>query len=664
MASYQVYNQYGRQSVSAQQQSMTWNGSQWVNNESYVQSGTHSSYSSQAQEQSRLHTDYYHKWKAIEEAERNKVKYSSGEAKQEAERQAEWAKYYAEMSSRVAHHYHNNPHGQPPPLPPAPPQQTAKAASKAVGHQDKQHTTTKEAAGGGLQRYVKRCMSQCAGKQAKAAMQNEVEKVIAEAIEKGSMHTTNWDNKPLIPVPGEKTTVGNQYSTNTSVSSNTTEYYGPRTTTSNEDSADTTYYGRADEGGSYYGPSSSSARAVSKKTKILPQNQTYHGRQAGNNSKYNTKLVENDSYYGSRIESKSDLETDYIPLSSSKLVKKTKKRKALQNADNGFERSSVTMANRANRFRGGNTATDATTVGNSMAKYMGKGLIGGTKKLDEEDYENMTVKGTCTNLEKNYLRLTAPPRAELVRPEPILKQHLTNLKAERLSKNKRDYAWFCSQFKALRQDLTVQRIISAFTVDVYETHARVALEENDLNEYNQSQTQLKELYLKLKDDTEALKNVKEFLSLRLIYYVFLTGNKKYEEGSSDISNMLLTLTPEHRQDPSVAHALKVRSAVADHNYHLFFRLRAKCPTKSAKDLMEFMLPNVRQWALHRICKAYRPTVSIEFVLVELGFAEKEFENATKWLESCGIVLSDDKTSVKAKDCVVRESDLKGKNSLI
>ena len=36
------------------------------------------------------------------------------------------------------------------------------------------------------------------------------------------------------------------------------------------------------------------------------------------------------------------------------------------------------------------------------------------------------------------------------------------------------------------------------------------------------------------DDAAALKNQNEFIAYRIIYYVFLSQNKKYEGGSSDI----------------------------------------------------------------------------------------------------------------------------------
>jgi hypothetical protein len=75
-----------------------------------------------------------------------------------------------------------------------------------------------------------------------------------------------------------------------------------------------------------------------------------------------------------------------------------------------------------------------------------------------------------------------------------------------------------------------------FTVDVYEMHARTALECGDLNEYNQCQTQLKQLYSMGLAGSEM-----EFVAYRILYYVYLQGNKKYQSGSSDIINMLSSL---------------------------------------------------------------------------------------------------------------------------
>ena len=107
-------------------------------------------------------------------------------------------------------------------------------------------------------------------------------------------------------------------------------------------------------------------------------------------------------------------------------------------------------------------------------------------------------------------------------------------------------------------------------MDVYETHARIALEKTDLNEYNQCQTQLKELYeiLDRQGVVSALKNQNEFIAYRIIYYVFLTGfNKKYEGGSSDIFKIMLSLSASQRSNPTIMFALK-----GNYRFLLYFLL--------------------------------------------------------------------------------------------
>jgi SAC3 family protein LENG8/THP3 len=248
-------------------------------------------------------------------------------------------------------------------------------------------------------------------------------------------------------------------------------------------------------------------------------------------------------------------EEDFMPLPIPKQKqqppkresKKSRTKKRVANKEvnvEGMDASQEAINKRAHRFSSlyasndNNSTTSRTSSSTYLAlsenydKYMGKGLIGGVDgnasngsgELNETDYEHMTVKGTSTILEKEYLRLTAPPRPELVRPRVILQEHLNNLKQEYYGldtftsdKNKsllagrertpqsewvkdtdhkeqrkqqnrchrprrRDYLWFCSQLKAVRQDCTVQRIQGEFAVDVYETHARIALQEGDLNE--------------------------------------------------------------------------------------------------------------------------------------------------------------------------------------
>ena len=371
---------------------------------------------------------------------------------------------------------------------------------------------------------------------------------------------------------------------------------------------------------------------------------------------------------------------------------------------------------RADRFkstpaRKGSPSTSGETATASYASFMGAGVInaqGVTKQnLTAEDYSKMTVKGTCEVKEKEYLRLTAPPKPEQVRTLRTLRKHHSDLTAK-IRDGNFDYTWICSQYKAIRQDLTVQRINNELTVKVYETHARVALEMKDLNEFNQCQTQLMRLYDEHIAKGPCMKEVKnrnEFLSYRILYSIILQSNKKYEGGSTDMLNLLEELTPEDEvevrfdcllifyvpvpacakfqfcscslkprrifprltssrlssrlvsalrtlRQGAVSHALKVRVAMAEHDYNTFFKLYLTSPNMSV-ELMDYIVPSMRFYALQAMCKAYKPSLQAEYCMNQMGFyatngndleqtsAEEEFESGKKYLVSCGCLMEED-----------------------
>ena len=87
---------------------------------------------------------------------------------------------------------------------------------------------------------------------------------------------------------------------------------------------------------------------------------------------------------------------------------------------------------------------------------------------------------------RGYKLTEQEPSPADIRPLHILKETLQLLK--RKWKDNHNYAYALDQFKSMRQDLTVsfllrliaddqvQRIKNEFTVEVYEIHARIALE--------------------------------------------------------------------------------------------------------------------------------------------------------------------------------------------
>ena len=195
---------------------------------------------------------------------------------------------------------------------------------------------------------------------------------------------------------------------------------------------------------------------------------------------------------------------------------------------------------------------------------------------DEEDLfektEQYAVIGTCKTLEKRYLRLTAAPDPALVRPEPVLAQWLAKL--EKLwAKREKEWKYIEDQMRAIRQDLTVQNLRGPFTTRVYELNARWALESGDLGQFNQCQTQLKQLHATSSD----LNTKAEFLAYRLLYYFF--QNLRVDE--QIFLNQLIS-TQELRTHLFIRFAMAVRSAATTNNFSKYFSLAKQARTGNSE----------------------------------------------------------------------------------
>ncbi|TKR77748.1 hypothetical protein L596_018664 [Steinernema carpocapsae] len=229
------------------------------------------------------------------------------------------------------------------------------------------------------------------------------------------------------------------------------------------------------------------------------------------------------------------------------------------------------------------------------------------------------IVGCCPDLEKRFFRLTSAPDPATVRPLDVLKKSLEHVK-HKYHKGA-DYRYMNDQLKSIRQDLMVQRIRSAFTVTVYETHARVALENKDKEEFNQCQSQLRLLYKEI----EGCENQFEFTCYRLLYYIYM-------ENTLDLATLLHELPEGAQDDTLMKFALDVNTAWSVGKFSKLFELYNAAP-KMASYVMDLFIERERKNSLTMILKAYRPGVPVAMVAERLGFSE---EAAAKWLMERGI----------------------------
>eukprot|EP00808_Paulinella_micropora_P007297 g13494.t1 len=245
---------------------------------------------------------------------------------------------------------------------------------------------------------------------------------------------------------------------------------------------------------------------------------------------------------------------------------------------------------------------------------------------EELDWESLKIVGTSTSLEKKYLRITTAPDPSTVRPVPVLRKTLAMLKEKWEQAPGQNYKYLGEQFKSLRQDLTVQNVRTNFTVDAYETHARVCLTMGDFSEYNQCQTQLKTFY----DESAAFRtHVEEFLVYRVLYCL-MVGK------TPPLVKLLRDLSIADRKRPPVAYVLRIREALALKNYHAFFHLYPDTPYMG-KCFLDVMLPSLRVRALETMCYSYKPKIPLDFLTTELRM--EDVEACREFVLACGGVLT-------------------------
>ncbi|XP_055345626.1 leukocyte receptor cluster member 8-like [Paramacrobiotus metropolitanus] len=238
-----------------------------------------------------------------------------------------------------------------------------------------------------------------------------------------------------------------------------------------------------------------------------------------------------------------------------------------------------------------------------------------------------TIIGTCQTVEKDYFRLTDHVDPAQVRPVYILEQALDLVK--RKWKAEKEYRYAESQLKSMRQDLRVQHVFSPFTVAVYETHARIALEVGDQAEFTQCLAQLEWLYdvlMKTGGGGEQLvkgcEHRREFLSYRILYVM-------RQNRTTDAAKARMNLSVDDKKDTCIAFAFSVLSAYFAGDYQQFFTFYKLAPLM-ASYVMDVAIPQFRQKSLIKLCNAYRPNLPVMALKELLCFpTEREMRDFLK-----------------------------------
>ncbi|XP_066166580.1 SAC3 family protein A isoform X2 [Oryza sativa Japonica Group] len=486
-----------------------------------------------------------------------------------------------------------------------------------------------------LHNYATRNLNCCKDEAQKAACQSMIEEIKNSAIADGTLLTKNWDTEPLLPLVQNVATIP-ETSANNSSPSLSTSTNRRRQKSRWEPVVEEKVTDKVEPvKGLVNGTTHNNLEAKNRMSNNWDSRKFFQSHHATANkvSQRPAKKQKISSYsdqmQNGNASSDSDKEQDLTKYyaSATALANSPEEKKRREHRSKRFEKNQ----NSSSKSR--NSAASKDVMANIHARRAVSALLarscedGTTLAVEDMDWDALTVKGTCQEIEKRYLRLTSAPDPATVRPEHVLEKALSMVET-----SQKNYLYKCDQLKSIRQDLTVQRIQNELTVKVYETHARLAMQAGDLPEYNQCQSQLKRLY------AEGIKGCYfEFSAYNLLCVMLHSNNKR------DLLSSLARLSKQAKQDEAVKHALAVHSAVSSGNYVLFFKLYKQAPNLNSC-LMDLYVERMRFEAVKCMSKSYRPTIPVGYVAQILGFSRIDSEASEEcemWLKAHGAILSID-----------------------
>lgn len=242
-----------------------------------------------------------------------------------------------------------------------------------------------------------------------------------------------------------------------------------------------------------------------------------------------------------------------------------------------------------------------------------------SKPLDK----SAPVVGVSQNIEKSYYRLTSEPDVNLVRPQEVL-QKAVKVLLEKL--DTKPYSYIKDQFKAIRQDMTVQHIKNDFAMYIYETNSRIAIDNNDLGEFNQCVSQLEYFFEKKTVRNSHLNQTElEFICYRVLYYLIVENHSEIFKIKINLKDRQFINQPEIEKLRFVNLSFELQNYMLTSNYYRFFKTIDKFkPLKNAYQLITTHLMEKQQVRSIAIMgKSYR-TLNMDYIRTILKFDRHKF----------------------------------------